>query len=174
MHRFMDAFVSVRQTKPLNKITVRAIVDRAGYNRSSFYLYFTDVYDLADAAENAVIGHLTEYAEREFSSVENDSLEDFMSRMALETSEYADEIYLLSDSKTFRDKFIGILRPNFAKAAGLDPESRNYDYLVSLFFSIMLHNITYWAQHRDEYSLSDIADVTRSVFLPGLVQMKKS
>ena len=172
MHRFIDAFFSVRQTKPLNKITVRDIVDQAGYNRSSFYLYFTDVYDLADAAEDAVIRHLTEYADREFSQGEKVSLESFMSRMALETSGYADEIYLLSDSKSFRDKFMGVLRPNFAKAAGLDPDSRNYDYLVSLFFSIMLHNISYRAQHKDEYSLSEIADITRAVFLPGLRQLK--
>ena len=172
MQRFLGAFFTVRNVKSLDKITVKDIVTEAGYNRSSFYLYFTDVYDLADAAEKSVIGRLADAAEKEFANAESVSMDDFMARLARKTSEYADEIVILSDSKSFRDKFMDVLRPNFSRVSGLDPEDEKYDYLVSLFFSIMLHNISYWAQHRDEVSLAGIADMTRDIFLPGIQQLK--
>lgn len=174
MRRFLDAFFAVRNVKSLDKITVKDIVTEAGYNRSSFYLYFTDVYDLADVAERSVIECLAGAAEKEFAKAETISMEEFMARLARKTSEYADEIVILSDSKSFRDKFMSVLRPNFSRVSGLDPEDEKYDYLVSLFFSIMLHNISYWGQHRDEITLAGIADMTRTIILPGIQQMKSN
>lgn len=172
MQRFLDAFFAVRNVKSLDKITVKDIVTEAGYNRSSFYLYFTDVYDLADAAERSVICRLSDAAEKEFADAETVSMEEFMGKLSRKTSEYADEIVILSDSKSFREKFMAVLRPNFSRVIGLDPEDENYDYLVSLFFSIMLHNISYWGQHRDEVTLAGIADMTRDIFLPGIQKLR--
>ena len=170
--RFIDVFFAVRKAKPVDKITVRDIVTEAGYNRSSFYLYYADVYDLADSAENSIIDQMSEDAENEFPKDGDHSLESFMSRLALQISEYADKIQILSDSRSFREKYMNVLRPNFARASGIDPIDRSYDYLVSLFFSIMLHNITYWAQHKEEYTLPEIAELTREIFLPGVRQLR--
>lgn len=172
MQRFIDAFFAVRENKTLDKVTVKDIVTEAGYNRSSFYLYFTDVYDLSAAAEDYVIAQLSNAADKKFASAEMISMEDFMSGLVRKTSEHVDEIVMLSDSKSFRDKFMTVLRPNFSRISGLDPDDRNYDYLVSLLFSIMLHNISYWAQHRDEVTLAETASLTRDLFLPGIRELQ--
>ena len=66
-----------------------------------------------------------------------------------------------------------LLRPTFARATGLDPEMKDYDYLISLFFSIMLHNISYWSQHREEVDLPELAEMTRNIILPGIKQLKE-
>ena len=39
------AFWELFLEKPVEKITVREIAERAGYNRATFYLYYRDVYD---------------------------------------------------------------------------------------------------------------------------------
>ncbi|WP_411842313.1 TetR/AcrR family transcriptional regulator [Salinicoccus sp. HZC-1] len=42
-NNLLDAFWELYKKKPLAKITVKEITDRAGYNRGTFYSYFIDV-----------------------------------------------------------------------------------------------------------------------------------
>lgn len=56
-----QAFWELYEERPLEKISVREITDRAGYNRATFYLYYHDVYELLEEIEGqvlGVIGHL--------------------------------------------------------------------------------------------------------------------
>ena len=46
-----EAFLSLSQQKDAEKISIREICDAAQINRSSFYLHFTDLYDLIDEVE---------------------------------------------------------------------------------------------------------------------------
>lgn len=44
----VETFVKILNEKPIDKITVREIIDVCGLNRSTFYYYFADIYDLID------------------------------------------------------------------------------------------------------------------------------
>ena len=50
-----SAFWSLYEEKPIEKITVREIAERAGYNRATFYLYYRDVYDLFEQLEDEIM-----------------------------------------------------------------------------------------------------------------------
>ena len=54
----IEAFCLLYREKPLDKITVQAITRKAGYNRSTFYQYFFDIYDLLDFIENDTIEYI--------------------------------------------------------------------------------------------------------------------
>lgn len=41
-----DTFIKLLNKKPLDKITIKDLVDECGINRSTFYYYFDDIYDL--------------------------------------------------------------------------------------------------------------------------------
>ncbi len=41
-----ESLFELMQEKPINKITVKELCDRADVNRSTFYAYYTDIYDL--------------------------------------------------------------------------------------------------------------------------------
>ena len=49
--KLADAFCELYQQKPLEKISIREITESAGYNRSTFYQYFVDIYDILDCVE---------------------------------------------------------------------------------------------------------------------------
>ena len=51
----MDAFWQLYCLYPLSHITVTAVIQRAGYNRSTFYEYFRDVADVLDTLEATLI-----------------------------------------------------------------------------------------------------------------------
>lgn len=50
-----DAFVELRTTKPLEKITVKELTDIAKISKQTFYLHYRDIYDLAEQIENDLI-----------------------------------------------------------------------------------------------------------------------
>lgn len=54
------AFLELLQQKPMNKITVREICDRAEINRSTFYKHYLDCYDLLDKLKEEALSQLDE------------------------------------------------------------------------------------------------------------------
>ncbi len=51
----IDAFLELRAKKPLEKITVKELCERAEINKSTFYCHYTDIFDLQDQLETEVI-----------------------------------------------------------------------------------------------------------------------
>ena len=50
-----DSFYKLRKNNPINKIKVTDVCDSANINRSTFYEYFDDVYDLTIKLERLMI-----------------------------------------------------------------------------------------------------------------------
>lgn len=55
---FISVFCELYCQKPIEKITVQEIANKSGYNRSTFYQYFTDVYDLLSFVENDILDYI--------------------------------------------------------------------------------------------------------------------
>ncbi len=51
-------FVMLLKQKPLNKITVKEICEKAEINRATFYKYYADVYNLMDKIEEQILSEL--------------------------------------------------------------------------------------------------------------------
>ena len=55
---FVDVFCELYCQTPIEKISIREIANRSGYNRSTFYQYFSDIYELLNYVENDVIRYM--------------------------------------------------------------------------------------------------------------------
>lgn len=53
-----DAFIELRSKKELRKITVRELCETAMINKSTFYSYYEDIFDLADKIESEVVENI--------------------------------------------------------------------------------------------------------------------
>lgn len=53
--KMFDAFFKEYKENTLRGVTVGAVSRRANVNRSTFYEYFTDIYDLIDQAEDSLL-----------------------------------------------------------------------------------------------------------------------
>ena len=58
--RLINAFIELRSRKPLEKISVVELVARADVNKSTFYAYFHDVYDLSEQLQQELIDRIAE------------------------------------------------------------------------------------------------------------------
>lgn len=51
----LNAFITLRSKKPIEKITIRELSELANINKTTFYRHYKDIYDLSDYVENAFI-----------------------------------------------------------------------------------------------------------------------
>ncbi|MEE5993748.1 MAG: TetR/AcrR family transcriptional regulator [Oscillospiraceae bacterium] len=51
----INAFLALRSEKPLEKITVRELTDKAVIHKATFYLHYHDIYELSESLEKEVI-----------------------------------------------------------------------------------------------------------------------
>jgi AcrR family transcriptional regulator len=56
-----NALVQLMQENHISKISVRALCETAGINRSTFYLHYTDPYDLLASVEKEVLDNLNQH-----------------------------------------------------------------------------------------------------------------
>ena len=50
-----QAFMELRREKPVEKIRVKELCDRACINKSTFYAHYQDIYALANAMEDEMV-----------------------------------------------------------------------------------------------------------------------
>ena len=54
------SFLELLEQKPVNKISVKEVCERAELNRATFYTHFNDCYDLLECIENDLISDFCE------------------------------------------------------------------------------------------------------------------
>ncbi|HBV22739.1 MAG TPA: hypothetical protein DEB42_02950 [Jeotgalicoccus sp.] len=54
-NNLIEAFWDIYKIKPLSKITVKEITDKAGYNRGTFYTYFSDINEILTLLKESLI-----------------------------------------------------------------------------------------------------------------------
>lgn len=54
-NNLIEAFWDIYKVKPLSKITVKEITDKAGYNRGTFYTYFSDINEILTLLKDSLI-----------------------------------------------------------------------------------------------------------------------
>ncbi len=50
-----EAFLKLRKTRPLEKISIKELAEQAEISKATFYLHYRDIFDLSDALQNEVI-----------------------------------------------------------------------------------------------------------------------
>lgn len=55
-----DAFIELRKTKPIEKITIKELAALASINKATFYSHYTDIYDLSEQIEEETIQSILE------------------------------------------------------------------------------------------------------------------
>lgn len=50
-----NAFIELRSHKPLEKITIKELTEKAEISKATFYLHYQDVYDLSSSIQEEVI-----------------------------------------------------------------------------------------------------------------------
>lgn len=159
-----SAFWELYKDKPIAKITVKNITDLAGFYRSTFYLYFTDIYAILEEIEEDILYHWETMVIKVF---EQGKKEEMMFEMVTEFYErYGEFITVLLSPQgdpLFQQKIKDTLRPKMLSHL----QTPNNDVKVSLIFefivSAMLAFLTEWYRTGRQISANEAIQLLRSL-----------
>ncbi len=142
-----EAFWTLLKEKPLAKITVKEVCDRAQINRGTFYKHYLDCYDLLDKMQEEVISQL----EEQLASIKTQGVRNMLVSFMNSLRQEQEVLRVLSrhgQSNAFVHRVAGCcyryMEEHMARIPGMsleDPfQGMNYGFLVGGCVSVM----EYW------------------------------
>jgi AcrR family transcriptional regulator len=164
----LEAFWSFYTTKRIDKITVKEITNKAGYNRGTFYEYFQDVYEVLEVIENISLPTLDELPP--LVDVNSNSPGFINSFMALYQEKYKYYNHLLGDNgdPAFQRKLKNSLKSSIILALKNKEEIdlEEIDFMLEYILSGMIGILIYMFQQKPNLSKEKIISL-QYVLLQG-------
>lgn len=136
-----------RERRPLGKITVREICERADIHRSTFYAHYRDVYDLVERVEQSMSRQLTETFFRRLDAGAS-ARDCFTEIFAFIRNHREFYLYYLTESKqsgvlalaweTIRDRADGVGPETFGAESMAEMEYHGVFFLVGMTAMVRL------------------------------------
>ncbi len=142
-----EAFWQIYCAKRIEKITVKEITAKAGYNRSTFYEYFTDVYDVLEQIETSLLPGQEDLPPLSLTNISTTSLPiDMFIKMYEKNRKYY--IVLLGDNgdSSFQSKIKRSVKEMLKKRLVVQGIADNYelDFTLEFMLSAMIGVLSYW------------------------------
>lgn len=153
--------------KRIEHITVKDITERAGYNRSTFYEYFTDVYDVLEQLEDSLINYIRENV---LESLDTNSMMNLPSHLANVYDSIGNYLSVLlgeNGNPRFTGKIKNAMRAAILNAFGIKKIDSRTMLIYEFALSAILGTLTYWYQNRDIASSDELVVLVRSMLMNG-------
>ena len=169
----LNAFWTVYQQKPIDRITIKDISDTAHVHRSTFYRYFTDVYDLLDQFEKNILDDIKTTLEITHGTQEVVDLISHAGVIVGALKGYAPAIYHLTSpdgDPRFRSKLRELMYTYFSQFPFSENHSQKSEYLFNFIYTNILANLNFWYANRDKYSLEQIVNYSKLLVSDGIAK----
>jgi AcrR family transcriptional regulator len=167
----IDAFWVLYCQKPLAQITVKEIVARAGYNRSTFYEYFTDVAAVLTAIEDALIptiDTLPPFAGESYSI--GMPIAQFMQLYQQNAKFY---LVLLGENgdPAFASKLKNSIKPTILRLyqAHAEYDAVHRDFVVEFMLSALIGVMSYWFRQQQPLSQTQLLALMHQLMTKGVM-----
>ncbi|CAM4199597.1 TetR/AcrR family transcriptional regulator [Lacicoccus alkaliphilus] len=176
----MEAFWELYKEKPLAKITVREITDRAGYNRGTFYAYFSDVYEIQEVFKNSliperdmIIGHLKHLDEDNAGVFESfDKTNEYIRRnwekIAVMVGPEGDPGFIYEFKKEIREMIMG-----YVEEIGIR-EPEKFEYIIEYQISAYIGIFQLWIERCGRFDEKTLAEIMDEVANKGAKTLMES
>lgn len=152
----IDAFWSIYCEKRIDKITIKEITVKAGYNRGTFYEYFLDVYDVLEQIENALLPDPQTMPPINLQDSSPFSVDEFFKRYE-EHSKYLTVLLGDKGDPSFQRKMKNSVKPKL-KAALIAKGAKDdfrLDYMLEYNISALYGVLSYWFSQQEKPSAED-------------------
>lgn len=169
---FMEAFWDLYCEKRIEKITVKEIANKAGYNRGTFYEYFIDVYNVLDEIENSLIPSLDEFPPISTpTGTIGMPLDVFLSVWEQNAKYYS---ILLGDkgNPAFARKLKNSIKPTIMKVFEDKPDIdlKEIDYILEYTLTGMIGIMSYWFIEEKTLSRDRLFNLIQRLMEDGIMK----
>ncbi|MBE4910578.1 TetR/AcrR family transcriptional regulator [Bacillus luteolus] len=168
----IDAFWSLYCEKRIEKITVKEITLKAGYNRGTFYEYFTDIYDVLEQIEESLIPTLDELPPI---SIGNENMGipiDMFMKLYEKNSKYYSVLLGDNGDPAFASKLKNSTKPILKQAFAEKYEVNQveFDFILEYVLSVMVGIMSYWFRHDKAMTAEDLIALMQDLMENGVME----
>ena len=157
---FIVSFCKLYMKKPIEKISIRELTDTAGYNRTTFYNYFSDIYDVLDYIENSSIRYVKK-------NIIIDMKKENPSKQFINTflniyenwDSYIKVLLSNQNSAHFTDRLKKELFSSCMDAFNLPKNNIRAEYILDFYLSAIISVISRWIKNQSEMSSLEMANL---------------
>jgi len=168
----VDAFWSLYCEKRIEKITVKEITQKAGYNRGTFYEYFIDVYDVLEQIEQSLIPELHELPPITMPNQNMGMPLDMFLKLYEQNSKYYSVLLGDNGDPAFASKLKNstkpVLKQAFSKNLDLDPVE--FDFILEYVLSAMIGIMSYWFRQNKVMPAEDLIALMYDLMEHGVMK----
>jgi AcrR family transcriptional regulator len=168
----IDAFWFLYCEKRIEKITVKEITQKAGYNRGTFYEYFTDVYDVLEQIEQSLIPSLEELPPISLPQGNMGMPLDMFMTLYDQNSKYYSVLLGDNGDPAFASKLKNSIKPMIKQAFSADYAANDieFDFLVEYVLSASIGIMSYWFRQNKALPAEDLISLMYDVMENGVMK----
>ena len=163
-----DSLLQLLQEKPLEKITVKELCERADVNRGTFYRYYEDIFDLFETIEQALATDFEKHTE----TIHTQGMVPFLTELLLGAEKNRDLVIILSndrgDDSFFRkciDRLYELLSPQWKEFISCTEEEMKILYTIA---ASSMEAITFeWLKGNIDMTAEELAQLYYNIFMDG-------
>ncbi len=162
---FVNAFFQLAKKKNINQITIREITSLTGYNRTTFYRYFEDIYALVEYAEDELLQGVGR--ELEENRVDGVTGEGAFFEILIHFFQKEEERVLILMSEQNRSHFLRRIKENIINHLYEEHNSADTPKkraIMDIYFFGIFHAISVHLQSRDSLSDEDLLEIIQTLF----------
>lgn len=159
----ITAYWDILDSEEDGAITVKEIADRAGYHRTTFYEYFTDVSDLKEQAEYLLIEKIQSQSNNILS---NNSFDEYIAASVAfydANSKYLRVLLSTNVSPDFLSRLRDVLRPHILQYIPAEKRNIQVDYLIEFALSGLYGIIAYWFESKKSITVEELTGLITPV-----------
>lgn len=166
----VEAFCILLKKNPVQKITIHAISKKAGYNRSTFYKYFLDVYDILEYIENIVLAQVKENFQQNISPLNfEETFFAAFTKIQSDKAFYFDVLFNSDNRQRFIKRLIKEIAPIFMQTFNLSAENIKSKYLVEMYLQTVLTALICWLDNKRDITLAELSKLIGNILTCGVL-----
>ena len=177
--KIKDAFFELYATKKIERISIKEITEKAKLNRGTFYVYYKDIYDLLEKAEDGLIEELIEKVKPLAAKIiRNEDIFSFLPPLAFyqKNGKYLRVLLGNNGDPQFVFKIKTIMKRTIVELFLQEhiPMIPNQEYVMEFLASAQIGLVSYWIQKDMEMTIEEIGNLMKQMLLHGPIGYLKS
>jgi len=161
-----EALIELLEQKPLNKITVTELCTKCEINRSTFYRYYLDVYDLWDKLKSQFVSELKAAISISKDDYTISGFTEEILEVILNNKELSRILFTLKNGKDFLDDVLEIAHMKCVEKwarTGKNLPEKQIAYLSTFISAGTIGVLDDWIQNNFKESPTEIAELIENI-----------
>ena len=166
--KICDTYIEIYKQKEINQITIKEITDKAGYNRSTFYIYYKDIYDLHDQIKASIIHKAKKEAQKLNNQVFSfKELFKVIMNFYIKNEKYLTT--LIAKDNTLAERIKKELKPVMTNLLKKELNKPEYDYLIEYHINAVFGLINFWINNNKNITIDELFRLLYKISTKGVI-----